>query len=96
MRFRSHLNGDRFNLQDGALTRITARVGAGALDEVAVGAKLVIKQLQALLALVTSWEQPPKKVGSGTGLAGRVVYSAQKAYMDDEYRGSIMFRKQLS
>jgi hypothetical protein len=47
---------------------MTARVAAGVPDVAAVGGKLFIKQLQALLALVTSCEHPPKKVGIGSGL----------------------------
>jgi hypothetical protein len=46
--------------------------------------KLVIRQLQALLTLFTSAEQPPRKVGKGIVLDAMVVYCEQKLRIDDE------------
>lgn len=92
----SHLKGDRFSRQEEVPARMAGPIMAGVSDVPARGARLVIRQLQALLTLATSLEHPPKNVGRGVGLRFMVVYPVQNECIDDEYRGSKRLRRQLS
>jgi hypothetical protein len=70
---------------EGASERNAETDAAAEPDPVAVLVpKLVIRQLQALLTLFTSAEQPPRKVGKGIVLDAMVVYCEQKLRIDDE------------
>lgn len=68
----SHLNGDRFSLHEGVPARSAGLVIAGVRVG---GAKLLTRQLHALLTLLSSLGQPPRNVGSATVLAALVVYT---------------------
>jgi hypothetical protein len=88
---RFHRKGERFNNQDGTclpdagLPDRNADAVNAELEAVAVPVpKLVIRQLHALLTLLTSAEHPPKKVGKGVVLAAVVVYFEQKLRIEDE------------